>query len=85
LSDASHTPGPGAARMRLALERRRSGLRVVPVELRAVEIAALVRLGYLPPDVSTGSAIGAALGALLDRLPPPDRWPGAAVTGLFVI
>ena len=66
-----------AARMRLLRERRKQELIVLPVELRYAEVRHLAKLGYLPssPDI-TASDVGAAIGALLDRL-PPDRWPAA--------
>jgi hypothetical protein len=66
---------PGARRMR---ERRRKGLRIIPFHIRDIEIAALVRLGYVSPDrAADREALAVALGILLDQLPAPERWPVA--------
>ena len=75
--DASPTPTTSTVRMRLTRERRRAGLRVARVELRAEEVAALVRLGYLQAGSRDPAMLGVAVGQLLDRLLPPERWPGA--------
>lgn len=61
--------------MRLHRARRKAGLSIALVELRATEIDYLRRLGYLEDGGSTGRALGAAIGELLDRLPAPERWP----------
>jgi hypothetical protein len=69
---------PGARRMREARERRRSGLRIIPFQIRDAEVAALVRLGYVSPDrAADRRALAMAVGRLLDHLPPPERWPVA--------
>ena len=44
-SDASRQDG--AARMRLLRQRRRDGLRVIPLEIRDTEIAMLLERGLL--------------------------------------
>jgi len=65
---------PGAERMRAARRRRRDGLRCVPMEIRDEEIENLVTAGLLRSDARNDpNAIAAALGKLLDRL-PPERW-----------
>jgi hypothetical protein len=65
---------PGAERMRAARRRRRDGLRCIPLEIRDGEIEALVKAGVLTPDARNDrAAIAAAMGKLLDRL-PPERW-----------
>jgi hypothetical protein len=67
----------GAERMRVARQRRRDGLRCIPLEIRDDEIEALVTAGLLRSDARNDfNAIAAALGKLLDRL-PPECW-GAA-------
>jgi hypothetical protein len=64
-----------AARMRLTRERRRDGMRVVPLEARDTEIDGLIRCGFLPADQrGDREAIARAFGLLLD-LVPPTRWP----------
>ena len=66
-----------AERMRVARQRRRDGLRCIPLEIRDDEIEALVTAGLLRSDARNDpNAIAAALGKLLDRL-PPECW-GAA-------
>ena len=64
-------------RMRLSRARRRAGLRVARVELRQAEIDRLTALGYLPAGTRDPAMLGVAVGQLLDRLLPPERWPGA--------
>jgi hypothetical protein len=60
--------------MRLARRRRRDGLRCIPLEIRGDEIEALVKAGLLASDARNNrTAIAAAMGKLLDRL-PPERW-----------
>lgn len=54
-----------------------AGLTVAHVETRATEIDNLHRLGYLKDQRVTGHALSAAVGDLLDRLPPPERWQRA--------
>jgi hypothetical protein len=51
-NDGMEAPMTSAAalRMRRHRERRRSGLRCVTIELRATEIAALIRKGFLKED-----------------------------------
>jgi hypothetical protein len=44
------TLSPAAMRMRRSRERRRDGLRCLLVEIRATEINALVRRGFLKRD-----------------------------------
>jgi hypothetical protein len=71
-------PSPGALRQRLYVSRRAKGWRSARVTLRAEEIAALCALGYLKAgELPDAVGLGNALGRLLDRLPPPERWPGA--------
>jgi len=60
--------------MRVARQRRRNGLRCIPLKIRDDEIAALVKAGLLASDARNDRAvIAAALAKLLDRL-PPERW-----------
>ena len=70
----------GATRIREHRQRRREGLRVVPLEVRDTEVAALVERGLLQP-AETGNrvAIARALGVLLDEL-PPEIWRGHALS-----
>lgn len=59
---------PAAERMRAHRERKKSGLRCVLVELRATEIGALIRKGFLKADARNDkSAITDALYAYFDR------------------
>ena len=65
---------PGAERMRVARQRRRDGLRCIPLEIRDYEIEALVKAGLLALDARNHcAAIASAMAKLLDRL-PPERW-----------
>jgi len=60
--------------MRAARRRRRDGLRCISLEIRDDEIEALVKAGLLASDARNNRAvIAAAMGKLLDRL-PPERW-----------
>jgi hypothetical protein len=68
-------PLNSAARMRLTRERRREGMRVVPLEARDAEIDGLIKCGLLPADQrGNREAIARAFGVLLDLI-PPTRWP----------
>jgi hypothetical protein len=68
-------PLNSAAHMRLTRERRREGMRVVPLEAHDAEIDGLIRCGLLPADRrGDREAIARAFGVLLDRI-PPARWP----------
>jgi hypothetical protein len=63
--------------MRRSRKRRRDGQRCVTVVVLDREIAALVTRGLLDPDARNDRhAIGAALGKLMDRM-PPEHWPVA--------
>jgi hypothetical protein len=64
---------PAAERMRLYRRRRRLGLRPLTVEIRLLEIEALVKLGYIKPhERADSSAISFAVGAFLsDQLMAP--------------
>jgi hypothetical protein len=56
--------------MRLSRLRRRDGTRVIPFEVRDVEIENLIRLELLDAAVREDrTAIARALGNLLDRIP----------------
>jgi hypothetical protein len=44
------TPSASALRMRRHRERRKDGLRCMTIELRATEIGALIRKGFLRDD-----------------------------------
>jgi hypothetical protein len=64
-----------AERMRRSRKRRSAGQRCITVVVLDREIAALVTHRLLDPDVRNDRhAIGAALGKLMDRM-PPERWP----------
>lgn len=61
-------PSAAALRIHRSRERRRNGLTVVTIELRAAEIATLRRMGLLAEaDAGDPAAIAKALGRLLDR------------------
>lgn len=63
-----------AERMRRSRARRRGGMRVIPFEVRTAEVEALVRAGLLDPARRDDrNAIAAALGKLMDQL-PPECW-----------
>jgi hypothetical protein len=54
--------------MRRSRERRRHGLTLVTIELRATEFAALTRMGFLAAGgYGNPAAVSVALGRLLDR------------------
>ena len=68
-------PLNSAARMRLTRERRREGMRVVPLEAHDSEMDGLIRCGLLSADRRADpEAIARAFGVLLDLI-PPTRWP----------
>jgi hypothetical protein len=50
-------PLSSAARMRLTRERRRDGMRVVPLEARDMEIDGLIRCGLLRHHVATATTL----------------------------
>jgi hypothetical protein len=67
--------------MRLSRERRKDGMRVVPIEVQDAEIDGLVACGFLAAaDRANRDSIARALGMLLDRL-PPTRWQGLVGRG----
>ena len=67
-------PQDTAERMRKARQRRKDGLRIIPVEIGDDEILALVKGGLLDPRYRADRhAIGRAVGSLLDAV-PLDRW-----------
>jgi hypothetical protein len=69
---------PSADRVRLSRARRKRRERVVPIEARDSEIAALVAHGFLADDRKDDPrAIGDAFGRLLDQI-PPKQWPYSA-------
>jgi hypothetical protein len=70
---------PAAERMRMARQRKRDRLRVIPFEIREDEIEGLVKHGLLDPVARNDrNAIASALGRLFDAV-PPRRWPIPAV------
>ena len=74
----SEPRSPAADRMRLSRQRRRDGMRVIPFEVRDVEIESLVRLELLDAAARDDrTAIARALGNLLDRI--PSAWWQKAV------
>jgi hypothetical protein len=69
---------PAARRMRVSRSRRRHGRRVVPFEVRDLEVHRLIDLKLLDPARRDDrEAIADALGALLDCL-PAECWNRAA-------
>jgi len=71
---------PAAERMQVSRQRRRDGLRCIPLEIRDDEIGALVKASLLGPDARNNrNAIAIALGKLMDQLPP--EWWIAPPTG----
>jgi len=77
MSDVQHPRRTSAAeRMRRSRERRRNGLRLVPVDVHDHEVAALVRLGFLSAtEQGNPDAIGDALGRFLDGIPGLQEEP----------
>jgi hypothetical protein len=70
---------PAAERMHLSRERRRKGLRCVPLEVRNAEIENLIKLDILDPARRNNPhAIAGALGRLLDQI--PFSWWQQAIT-----
>ena len=76
MSDMSPA-APSAGMMRRLRARRKVGFRLAEVELRSEEVERLCLLGYFEGD-PTPTTLGRALGQLLDRLPPPAKWPAAS-------
>ena len=68
-ADQKQNGGSSAAeRMRRHRERRRDGLRCLNIELRAIEIDALIDRGWLKPDTRNDTtSITEALYAFLDK------------------
>jgi hypothetical protein len=66
---------PAAERMRLHRRRRRLGLRPLTLEVRPVEIEALVKRGYLKPHQRDDwNEVQFAVGAFLsDQLMAPEQ------------
>jgi hypothetical protein len=75
-SNAQHAARASSAdRVRVSRARRKRHQRVVPLEVRDSEIAALVARGFLADGRKDDPrAIADALGRLLDRI-PPKHWP----------
>lgn len=62
-------PASGAARNRVYRERRRCGLRIVPVEVGEELVSGLIRRGLLAPnDIDNAVALALALGMLLEGI-----------------
>jgi hypothetical protein len=77
-TELARMPSPAAERMRLARQRQRDGIRVIPFEVRDEEIEGLVARGLLDPVARHNrNAIANALGRLFDAV-PPQRWPVSA-------
>jgi hypothetical protein len=78
-SNAQHIArSTSADRVRLSRARRKRRERVVPIEIRDSEIAALVAHGFLKDDRKDDPRdIGDALGRLLEQI-PPKQWPYSA-------
>jgi hypothetical protein len=67
MTERDAAPSPAAMRMRRSRERRREGLRCLRVELRATEISALIRKGFLKSETRTErKAIVQALNTFLE-------------------
>ena len=70
IGNAQHARSPAADRVRLSRARCKRRERVVLVEVRDSEVAALIVYGFLAPDrTDDPRAIGDALGRLLDQIP----------------
>ena len=62
------SPSKAALRMRRHRERRRDGLRCMTIELRGVEVTALIRKGFLKEDARSDlAAARSAFYGFLDR------------------
>jgi hypothetical protein len=63
---AEPAPSPGALRMQRCRERRRNGIRIVPIEVKDSGIEILARKGYLRPEERDNpEAIKRSLGKIL--------------------
>jgi hypothetical protein len=72
---AEPAPSAGALRMRRSRERRRSGVRIIPLEVKDSGIEILVRKGYLRPEQhNDAEAIKRALGKVLYWLFTDESW-----------
>ena len=68
LSERERLPSAAAERMRLHRARRRLGLRCLTIELREIEIDALIRRGLLKAEMRNDmGAVVRALGEHLDH------------------
>ena len=66
---------PGAIRMRRLRERRRNGhIRVIPVELSAMDAVALRHAGFLKPGESAVDALPLALRRLVASIRSRVTW-----------
>ena len=72
---AEPAPSAGALRMRRSRERRRNGVRIIPLEVKDSGIEILVRKGYLRPEQRNNpEAIRHALGKVLYWLFTNAEW-----------
>jgi hypothetical protein len=68
MNEAAATLSAAAERMRRHRERRRNGLRCLPIEISETDIEGLTRLGLLPSEMRNDlSAVVSALYKHLDR------------------
>jgi hypothetical protein len=71
MSEQGHRSSPAAERMRRHRERRRDGLRCLIIELREMEVGALIRQGLLNGEMRNDP------GAIIDALYVfPRQHPG---------
>ena len=76
MNDSNYNTSNAAERMRRHRQRRRNGLRCLPIEISETEIEGLTRLGLLPAEMRNDpSTIISALYKHLDRTlgTPPLR------------
>ena len=68
MNEANTVPSDAAERMRRHRQRRRNGLRCLPVEISETDIEGLTRLGLLPAEMCNDmNAVISALYKHLDR------------------
>jgi hypothetical protein len=75
MSAEHSSSSPGAIRMRRSRERRRNGVRIIPIEVKDSGIEILASKGYLRPEERDNpEAIRRALGKILYWLFSEASW-----------